>query len=92
MAARRSLSALRGIIHVNRAAAPARRRAPPRPARARPLALRLEPRDPNAPQSHPCGKPLHRWPCRRVPGGYVAGVAAPEEAPLLRRWPRRRLG
>jgi hypothetical protein len=92
MAARRSLSALPGMVHVNRACAPAARRAPRRPARASPLGLRLQARDPNAAQSHPCGKPLHRWPCRRIPGGYFAGATADDEAPLPRRWLRRRFG
>ena len=91
MPARRSLSAVPGAVHVNRASSTPVRRAPVRPPRAAPLALRLAPRAIAATHAQPARKRHCGGPCRRLPAGLVSSVVEHEDAiSALRRWARRR--
>ena len=91
MPVRRSLTAVPGAVHLNRAESVRVRHVPRRPPRATPLTLRFAPRAITATHAQASRRPRGGGPCRRLPGGFMTGAIVHEDAfAVLRRWARRR--
>jgi len=91
MPARRSLTAVPGVAHLNRAGSTRALHAPARRPRAAPLGRRVAARSLAATHGLPWRQRRSGGPCRRVPGGFMTGAMVHEDASsALRRWTRRR--